>query len=90
MKIILTVVLPFIFLLAGCAAKQAQVFKTNSDLRHKIDKNFIDATAQYKMMMKQLPPDRFPKTYHPTTARFETSNSAWWCSGFYPGTLLYV
>jgi unsaturated chondroitin disaccharide hydrolase len=90
MRIVLTVVLPFVLFAAGCAAKKAQVFKTNSDLQHKIDKNFIDGTAQYKMMMKQLPPDRFPKTYHPTTARFETSNSGWWCSGFYPGTLLYL
>lgn len=41
-------------------------------------------------MMKNLPPERFPKTYHPTTDKFETSSSSWWCSGFYPGTLLYL
>jgi hypothetical protein len=41
-------------------------------------------------MMKSLPEDRFPKTYHPTTDKFETSGSEWWCSGFYPGTLLYL
>jgi unsaturated chondroitin disaccharide hydrolase len=80
----------FVLWLAGCASRKAQVYQTNADLLHKIDKNFIDAAAQYKMMMKQLPPERFPKTYHPSTARFETSNSEWWCSGFYPGTLLYL
>ena len=90
MKTVFTFTLPFLLLLAGCASKKAQVFKTNTDLEHKIDKNFVDAAAQYKMMMKQLPPDRFPKTYHPAAARFETSNSGWWCSGFYPGTLLYL
>lgn len=41
-------------------------------------------------MTKNLPPDRFPKNYDPKKAKFETSDSRWWCSGFYPGTLLYL
>jgi hypothetical protein len=41
-------------------------------------------------MMTKLPADRFPKTYHAQKDSFETSNSGWWCSGFYPGTLLYL
>ena len=81
--------LNFLFIF-GCASKKAQVFKTDPDLQHKIEKNFADAAVQYRMMMKQLPADRFPKTYYPVTAKFETSNSGWWCSGFYPGTLLYL
>ncbi|HEY0177228.1 MAG TPA: glycoside hydrolase family 88 protein, partial [Pedobacter sp.] len=32
----------------------------------------------------------FPKTFYPETKKFETSGSGWWCSGFYPGTLLYI
>ena len=40
--------------------------------------------------MKNLPPDRFPKNYDPAKSKFETSDSRWWCSGFYPGTLLYL
>ncbi len=63
---------------------------TNAAMAHTIRQNFQDAAAQYKVMMKNLPPDRFPKTYHPATDKFETSNSGWWCSGFYPGTLLYL
>lgn len=53
-------------------------------------KNLSDAAAQYKVMMKQLDDSKFPKTYDPKTNKFETSNSGWWCSGFYPGTLLYL
>ncbi|CAN5637082.1 glycoside hydrolase family 88 protein [soil metagenome] len=55
-----------------------------------IDKNFIDADSQYHVMMKLLPDGKFPKTYYPTTDKFEGSNSGWWCSGFYPGTLLKI
>jgi unsaturated chondroitin disaccharide hydrolase len=40
--------------------------------------------------MQDLPPGKFPKTYHPDTKKLETSNSDWWCSGFYPGTLLFL
>jgi rhamnogalacturonyl hydrolase YesR len=51
---------------------------------------FEAASAQYKVLMKDLPADKFPKTYFPTTGKYEYSNSGWWCSGFYPGTLLYL
>ena len=54
------------------------------------DQNFIDATAQYKFLGKNLPADKFPRTFYPTTGKYEFSNSGWWCSGFYPGTLLYL
>ncbi|MBD0296857.1 MAG: glycoside hydrolase family 88 protein [Flavisolibacter sp.] len=64
--------------------------KTTNDLLPVIEKNFQDGAAQYKIMVKNLPPDRFPKTYYPQTGKFETSGSEWWCSGFYPGTLLYL
>ena len=30
------------------------------------------------------------KTYFPETGKYEFSNSGWWCSGFYPGTLLLL
>ncbi|MDO9551210.1 MULTISPECIES: glycoside hydrolase family 88 protein [Rhodonellum] len=41
-------------------------------------------------MMETLPENRFPKTYHADQDKLETSNSGWWCSGFYPGSLLYM
>lgn len=54
------------------------------------DSNFVDAAAQYKVLMARLPQDRLPKTYHAAEDRLETSGSEWWTSGFYPGTLLYL
>lgn len=51
---------------------------------------YRDAAAQYKLLASKLAPNQFPKTYHAREDRLETSGSGWWCSGFYPGTLLYL
>ena len=74
------------FLLCGCSA-QEKSSNPQKDLLQTIDKDFADASAQYKLMMTKLPPDRFPKSYYTQTDSLETSGSGWWCSGFYPGTL---
>lgn len=63
-------------------------FKPQKAVLATIKKNFADADVQYKYMAKQFGHEQFPKTYHPATDKFETSNSSWWCSGFYSGTLL--
>jgi unsaturated chondroitin disaccharide hydrolase len=65
-------------------------FKPQPELLSTIKRNFKDADAQYKLLAKQIGPDEFPKTYHPTTGKQENSSSGWWCSGFYPGSLLYL
>jgi unsaturated chondroitin disaccharide hydrolase len=78
------------FSLAACSgSKQLQV-TPDTALLQTIDQSFTTDAAQYKLMAKSLPPNRFPKNYDPKKATFETSNSEWWCSGFYPGTLLYL
>jgi unsaturated chondroitin disaccharide hydrolase len=51
---------------------------------------FTNASKQYQAMMTLLPKDRFPRSYVPKTNAFVTSGAEWWCSGFYPGTLLYL
>jgi hypothetical protein len=68
----------------------AQPTKTLIGFPGKVNTVFKDATAQYKLLAKNLPADSFPKTYHPLTGKYEFSGSGWWCSGFYPGTLLYL
>jgi hypothetical protein len=75
---------------AACVAHKKNSPATKPDLLQIVDQNFKDAASQYKVMMKNLPPDRFPKTYDPKTGKFESSGSDWWCSGFYPGTLFYL
>lgn len=81
-----TIIILFLFLLTSCSA-QEKTGSSKKNLSQNVDQNFQDAAAQYKQMMKKLPPGRFPKTYHAGTDSLQTSTSSWWCSGFYPGTL---
>lgn len=49
------------------------------------------ATSQYLFMRDRLRGEnKFPKTYDKNMQILKTSNSDWWCSGFYPGTLFYL
>lgn len=63
--------------------------------KNKLSVSFIDqqlraATSQYKILMKRLPDNVFPRSYDAATDSLITSNSSWWCSGFYPATVLYL
>lgn len=78
----------FLIVLSSCASQKKAALKSDKALLQTIEKNIADADAQYKVMMKNLPPDRFPKTFE--NGELKTSGSGWWCSGFYPGTLLYI
>lgn len=53
-----------------------------------IQQNFKDGTEQYRFLATKLTENKFPKTFE--SNQLKTSNSGWWCSGFYPGTLLYL
>ncbi len=88
-----------ILLVLACVATSCQqsgnaadkVANTDNDaLEQKLDQALNRASEQYQLMMTILPEDRFPKTYHAAEDSLETSGSEWWCSGFYPGTLLYL
>lgn len=79
-----------LFAITACSVQNTGGSKKNADLLSTINRNFTDAAAQYKVMIKKLPPDRVPKTYHAKEDKFESSDTEWWTSGFYPGTLLYL
>ncbi len=55
-----------------------------------IDLNMRSAVAQYKQMQQLLPAGKLPRSYDSVKNELITSNSDWWCSGFYPGTLWYL
>ena len=74
----------FIFALCSCQSQK------RSALTVQLKTDLERAAVQYKILMKNLPPGKFPKTYFPKTGQYEFSNSSWWCSGFYPATLLYL
>ncbi len=55
-----------------------------------IDENFKFADQQFKVLMKGLPDDKVPQTYDAKTNKVVNYERTWWCTGFYPGSLLYV
>ncbi len=59
-------------------------------LNASVDATLLRASNQYEYMMKNLPEGQYPKTYNAEQDKLETSGSGWWCSGFYPGSLLYL
>jgi unsaturated chondroitin disaccharide hydrolase len=75
---------------SACFAQKEGIYQPDKKLLKTIDKNLVDASLQCKILAKNLPPGKFPKTFYPITGEYEFSNSGWWCSGFYPGTLLYL
>jgi unsaturated chondroitin disaccharide hydrolase len=74
----------------SCATQNKTGSTKNKNLLAAIDKNLPDAAEQYKVMMQKLAADVFPRSYDAKADKLVTSNSGWWCSGFYPGTLLYL
>jgi unsaturated chondroitin disaccharide hydrolase len=85
----------FIFLIAGSTIISCSQERRSEDgqgpvLQSKIEATLGKASSQYAHMMKVLPEGVYPRTYHEDTEEFVTSGSEWWCSGFYPGTLLYL
>jgi rhamnogalacturonyl hydrolase YesR len=70
------------------------IMTTSCSVNNKLEKQ-VDATInrgvnQYRYLMKILPKGKYPKTYYAAKDKLETSGSGWWCSGFYPGTMLYL
>lgn len=55
-----------------------------------IDEQFKFADEQYKILSKNVPANVMPKTFYEKTGKVETSDTKWWCSGFFPGTLFYI
>src|SRR5258706_5828269 len=59
-------------------------------MKQLIDDNMKFAAQQYKVLMKNVPPDSMPRSYDAGKNKIITSNTKWWCSGFYPGTLWVI
>ena len=67
-----------------------EVTKETDSLLITIDSSLQIATRQYEFLSKQVTPGNYPRTYNKEKNKLETSGSGWWCSGFYPGTMLYL
>lgn len=88
-KMLLAIIATLLAVTTGIA-QQNNGLKASRMLLSVIQRNVEHADGQYKYMATLIQPGEFPKTYHADTEKIETSNSGWWCSGFYPGTLLQL
>jgi hypothetical protein len=59
-------------------------------MRKLVNDDLKFSVKQYKTLMRILPTGKMPKTYDAAADTLVTSDSDWWCSGFYPGTLWYL
>lgn len=59
-------------------------------MKQLIDENMQFAARQYKLLMKNTPDTAMPRSYDAAKQQLITSNTKWWCSGFYPGTLWMI
>ncbi len=91
-EIPLTALLLVALFLVSCSPTRSQDEPAVAEvgLLDTIDRNLELAVSQYKLLRDNLPADKFPKTYHPDTGEYEFSDSGWWVTGFYPGTLLML
>jgi unsaturated chondroitin disaccharide hydrolase len=66
----------------------AQALKDSKEMKKIISENFVFAEKQYQYLEKSCPQDSMPRYFK--NNRHINSDAYWWCSGFYPGTLLYI
>lgn len=59
-------------------------------MKQLIDENMDFAAQQYKVLMQNVPPTLMPRSFNAAKKELVTSNTKWWCSGFYPGTLWMI
>lgn len=77
-----------IILIAICSVWfQPDAISQNKNLKDRATAIFELTATQYRNMMELLEDEEeFPRSFE--NGKMITSNSGWWCSGFYPGTLL--
>ncbi len=63
---------------------------SKKEMKALIEDQFQFANKQYQILAKNVSPKLMPKTYIQASNKVETSNTKWWCSGFFPGSLLYI
>lgn len=75
-------------LLIGCAQPHRTEPTDTSAMRALIDDQFAFAATQYQVLAQNTPPEVMPRTF--AEGKSVTSDTQWWTSGFYPGTLWLI
>ena len=64
--------------------------KSDARMEKLIKENFLFAAEQYKLLAKNTPADVMPRNFNAKDNKLVTSNTSWWTSGFFPGSLWYI
>lgn len=75
--------------ITGCSAQNNVQQYFSKDAVQFADSNLYHAYRQYLFFSQQIPDSVFPRSLD-KEGKLVPSNSGWWCSGFYPGTLLLL
>ena len=73
--------IPLIFCLSAGAQQ---------NMKELVAENMQLAASQYKILAATTPVDSMPRHYDPQKKRSVNSDTKWWCSGFYPGSLWLI
>lgn len=63
---------------------------SQQDLKKMVDEDLRFAVQQYHLLITKVPADSMPRSFNAATGQLITSNTEWWTSGFFPGTLWYL
>ncbi len=87
MKIIKCLLL--LLFISSCGVTAQKDKDTDKQVMKKmIQENFDFAAKQYQYLEKATPKDSMPRYFK--NNKHVNTDVYWWCSGFYPGTLLYI
>ncbi|MBC7935893.1 MAG: glycoside hydrolase family 88 protein [Rhizobacter sp.] len=76
-------------ILSNCAAQKNIKKYLRNDAVSFVDSNLNHAYRQYLFFSQNIPDSVFPRSLS-KEGNLVPGNSGWWCSGFYPGTLLLL
>lgn len=76
----------FFLMAAGAALAQS----SRTAMQQLIDEDMQFAAQQYKVLAGKVPATVMPRSYIAAKDSLVTSDTKWWCSGFYPGTLWLI
>lgn len=63
---------------------------SKTEMQQLIDEDMQYAALQYKVLASKVPATEMPRSYVAGKDLLVTSDTKWWCSGFYPGTLWLI
>ena len=81
---------PILFILSLFFSYTACDSPGESRMKALVETDLSTAVKQYSFMMQKIPADAMPRTFNASSSQVITSDTKWWTSGFFPGSLWYL